>query len=671
MITREIGWNNGLNFAQTAVIDILIGLTVIAVIIYQLRKRFPLWKIGKPENRFGDIGKRIYTAIVNGFFQKSALKDFGPGIIHAFLFWGFVVLFIGTTIIFFQEYFIGPFLGIHFFEGNFYLFFSFCMDLFGLLALIAVVAFAIRRYLLKPARLDNKPEDAVALILLFLILVTGFLLEASRLACEAPDFEKWSFVGWTLKALLPDSEIVHRVLWWIHLIFSVWFLLILFSSKFLHIFLTWSNQYFRNLDQEKIGAIKPIPQEEFETAENFGLSGLGDLTWKQIFDTDACMRCGRCQNVCPASNTNKALSPKELVQEINLHWRDQAPALSAKDKKEAESSKKLNGEIVSTEETWDCTNCRHCEEVCPAFIEHVSLITGLRQNLVMVEGDIPGELQDTLTKLENQGNPWGLGGHTRGDWAKDLSIPQVSAAPDAEVILYIGCAGSFSDRNQMISKALVKVLQVAGIKFAMFGAQEVCCGDPARRAGNEYLYQMMAEANMEMFDSHRDKKIVTLCAHCFHMFKKEYPLLGKKQKYNIFHHSDYIDHLLKQGSLKVKSGQNQTRTTFHDSCFLGRYNDLYEPSRSILGNLGIDILEMKRQRNNSFCCGAGGARMWMEEDKDKRVNIARTKEALATNADRIVTACPYCMTMFKDGLDEIDNTKRCVDIAECVAESLD
>ncbi|MGD9201678.1 MAG: heterodisulfide reductase-related iron-sulfur binding cluster [Chitinispirillia bacterium] len=667
MITREIGWNSGMSFGISVIVDMFIVIVILAIIVPQFQKRLKLWKIGKNEKRSDKIGKRIYSAIINGIFQKSGLKQIGPGIIHAFLFWGFIVLFIGTSLIFIQEYLTNLLFGYHFLKGNFYLFFSFCMDIAGILAIIAVIIFAVRRYVLKPSFLDNKPEDIIALSLLFSVLVSGFLVEAGRIAVSSPPFERWSFVGWAVASILPASKLIHRIFWWIHIGLSTLFMVTLFSTKFRHIFLTWSNQFFQNLEVDKKGAIQPISKELFETAESFGIAELEDMTWKQIFDGDACIRCGRCQMACPASQTEKVLSPKELMQKIKSHWIAKGPNLLSQKKDEKINGKKLTGKVITPEEIWDCTNCRSCEEVCPAFIEHVSIITQMRQNLVMVEGNIPVELQDALTKLENQGNPWGLGNHTRADWAKDLNVPLITDTPDAEILLYLGCAGSFADRNQKVSVALVNILQNAGIKFATLGNEEPCCGDPARRAGNEYLFQIMAETNIELFKSRSITKILTPCPHCFHMFKKEYAMLGAR--FEVVHHSDYLNELINTGRLKIKKTGNR-QVTYHDSCLLGRYNNIYGSPRSILNNLGYTIYEMKRHRENSFCCGAGGARMWMEEDKDKRVNIARSKEAIETGAEIMVTACPYCMTMFKDGLDELDPSKKSLDIAECIEEKI-
>ena len=661
------------------VMDLAIFAVVVAFITIQIRKRRTLWRVGKAENRTDRIGDRIKSMLSQGLMQRSLLKDRYPGILHAMLFFGFVVLFIGTSLIVIQEYFTGLLFDWHFLQGTFYLLFSFMMDLFGLLAMIAVVLFAVRRYLQKPARLDNQSEDGSALILIFLVLLTGFLVEGARFAVNEPQ-ERWSFLGWFFGLILPNSTALHRVFWWVHLILAVWFMLAVVSGKLLHIITSWANQFFRNLDEKTKGAIKPIPAEEFETAESFGVGQLEDLTWKQIFDSDACTRCGRCQDACPAFTTHKPLSPKKLMQDLKTHWLEIAPALAANQTKtngdnQNESTtteierKTINGEVISHEETWACTNCRACVETCPVFIEHVDLITGLRQNLVMVEGQMPPELQDTLRKLETQGNPWGMGNHQRLDWAKDLKLPLIKDTPDAEILFYVGCAGAFADRNQKVALAFVKVLQAAGVKFAVLGAEEKCCGDTARRAGNEYLFQTMAQENIELFKQYNIKKIVTTCPHGYHTFKKEYPAFDGH--FEVLHHTEYIKQLIDQGRLKVDSSRLNQSFTFHDSCFLGRYNDIYDPPRAVLRQLGGQLIEMEKSRHNSFCCGAGGARMWLEEEKDQRVNITRTQHALATGASAVVSACPYCLTMIQDGLDELKPDMKCHDLAELVASALE
>ena len=679
LITREIGWNAGLSKAVMIALDMVILIAVVAVAAFLLRRRIALWRIGKPEKRTDHLAKRFFSAVANGLFQKSILKDLYPGILHAVMFFGFIVLLMGTSVIFIQEYFTGPIFEWHFFEGSFYLASSFLMDLCGLLAVVAVVLLTVRRYLQKPPRLDNKPEDARALILLLLVLVTGFLVEGARFATTSPG-EKWSFVGWALGAIIPESGVLHRVLWWVHLFLAVWFMLVIVSGKFIHIITSWANQFFRDIDGEKRGAIRPIPAEEFETAETFGIGKIEDLTWKQIFDSDACTRCGRCQEACPATQTNKPLSPKKLVQDIKSHWLEVGPAIvsagrAAKDEgphsessPQASEKRALNGEVIAREETWACTHCRACVEQCPVFIDPLSIITGLRQNQVMVEGQMPGELQEALRSIETQGNPWGLGEHARLDWAKGLDVPLMADTPDAEVLFYVGCAGAFADRNQKVSRSFVRVLQAAGVKFAVLGEEEPCCGDTARRAGNEYLFQTMAQANIELFDRHGVKTIVTTCPHGYHTFKKEYPAFGGN--YQVYHHTEFIVKLLEEGSLRIDPGRIDRSVTYHDSCFLGRYNGLYEPGRVALRKLGGRLIEMEKNRRSSFCCGAGGARMWIEEEKDQRVNIARTKQALETGAEWVVTACPYCLTMIQDGLDELAPDRSCHDLAELVEIAL-
>ncbi|KPK74557.1 MAG: hypothetical protein AMJ79_13795 [Phycisphaerae bacterium SM23_30] len=681
MITREIGWNSGLPHWLLIVMDIVLFLAIAGVVVYKLRKRTALWRIGKPDKRTDQLGRRIKSALTEGLFQRAVLKDRYPGILHAMLFFGFVVLFIGTSLLVVQEYIATPIFDWYFFQGNFYIVYSFLLDLFGLLALAAVVLFTVRRYVQKPARLDNQSEDSYALILLFLVLLSGFLVEGARLAVEGDDkpYEKWSFVGWVLGAVLPRSKPLHMILWWVHLALAVWFLVVIVGGKFIHIITSWANQFFRDLDEQSKGAIKPIPAEEFETAESFGIARLEDLTWKQIFDTDACTRCGRCQDACPAFNTRKPLSPKKLMQDIKIHWLEVAPALAAAkaktsgDRQSASNGaeierKAINGEVVLAEETWACTNCRACVEVCPVFIEHVDVITGLRQNLVMAEGQMPNELQDTLRKLETQGNPWGMGSHQRLDWAKGLEAPLIKDTSDTEILYFVGCAGAFADRNQKVAQSFVKVLKAAGVKFAVLGEEEQCCGDTARRAGNEYLFQMTARQNIELFKQYNIKTIVTTCPHGYHTFKKEYPAF--EGKYEVYHHTEYLMELLEQGRLKIDASRIKQRLTYHDSCFLGRYNDVYEPARQVLRRLGGRLVEMEKTRHHSFCCGAGGARMWLEEEKDQRVNMVRTEQALATGAEGVVTACPYCLTMIQDGLDELKPEHKCRDVAELVEAAL-
>lgn len=674
-ITREIGWNVGLSSTGLVLLDLFIAVVVVAVLGYFIARRLPLWKIGKSEQRTDHIGKRLSHVIVNGLMQKALLREPYPGLVHSMLFFGFVALFIGTTIIFIQEYFARPIFNWHFFQGNFYIIYSFVLDLFGVLAVLAVVLFAIRRYVQKPERLDRKPVDALVLLLVFLVLVTGFLVEASRLAINAPEFEKWSFIGWNLAKILPAEAALHRAFWWTHLVFSVGLMLYIVPSSLIHIITAAANLFFAKIDKTTRGAMQPIPTEVFETAESFGVGRLEDFSWKQIFDSDACTRCGRCQDQCPAWLTTKPLSPKKLVQDLKTHWLELGPKILAagingnNDNPGTTNGRKtLIGEVFLPAEIWACTNCRACVEACPVGIDQVDMINDLRRHLVMDAGDFPNELQVTLRNMENQGNPWGLGAHQRGDWAKNLEVPLMNVNPGAEYLFYVGCAAAYNPRAEKVAKAFINILKTAGVNFAILGQEEQCCGDTARRAGNEYLFQMMAEMTIETFKRYNVQKIITTCPHGYHTFKKEYPQFGVH--YQVFHHTEFIEKLVNEGKLKPDKSQLPGTFTWHDSCFIGRYNDIYQAPRMVLQRAGVSLTEMKRNRNNGFCCGAGGARMWLEEEKDQRVNIARVKEAVATRAENIALSCPYCMTMFEDAIKELETDMKVYDIAEVVESAM-
>jgi len=418
------------------------------------------------------------------------------------------------------------------------------------------------------------------------------------------------------------------------------------------------------------------PIRDFENAESFGAGKLNDFTWKQIFDADACTRCGRCQDGCPAYLSGKPLSPKKMVQDLKTYWLEKAPeainekAKAAVEGAEAPAEKLLAGEVVDLHELWACTNCMYCMEHCSASIEHVPKIVNMRQYKVLTDADFAPELQLTCKNMENNSNPWGIGAHLRGDWAKELGIKTLAEDPNVEYLFYVGCSGSFDDRGKKISIAFAKILQAAGVSFGILGSEEGCCGDSAMRAGNEYLFQSLAQANIALMNGYGVKKIITACPHGYNSLKKDYPNFDGK--YEVYHHTEIIANLIAQKKITLKNAVSGT-FTYHDSCFLGRYNEIYQQPRQILKAIpGMKLVEMDRNLEKSFCCGAGGARMWMEEDIGDRINNMRTDQAIAVKADTVAVACPFCLTMLSDGIKDKEMSEKMVslDIAEIVLKSM-
>ena len=690
---REVFWNIPLPSFEI----LLFILTAIALAImgYGIYRRWLLWKaMGKPEMRLDDIQARVKMVLSEIFLQKKVLKDPYPGIMHALIFFGFFVLIFGAAFDAGQHHITEPLFSWTFLKGNFYLVFSFLMDLFGLFVLIGVILAAYRRYVQKPERLgykgtpDNTNDDGIVLLLIGAIIITGFIVEALRIYVTNPPWEYWSFVGWllshTFSGVAHDTaRILHQVSWWIHAVLGLGFIAYIPYSRLLHIITTPANHFFSDL--KPAGSLEPI--RDFENAEAFGVGKLEEFTWKQIFDADACTRCGRCQDGCPAYLSGKHLSPKKLVQDIKTHWLEKAPAAvkakaaagaaqgseGAGEATEAASTtpeKALVGEVVSLHELWDCTNCMYCMEHCSASIEHVPKIVNMRQYKVLTEADFAPELQLTCRNMENNSNPWGVGSHLRADWAKELGIQTLAENPAVEYLFYVGCSGSFDDRGKKVSVAFAKILQAAGVSFGILGNEEGCCGDSAMRCGNEYLFQALAQANIAVMNGYGVKKIIAICPHGYNALKKDYP--NFEGVYEVYHHTEIIAGLLASGKIKLTNSVSGV-FTYHDSCFLGRYNEIYEQPRQILSAVpGMKFVEMDRNLNKSFCCGAGGARMWMEEDVGERINNMRTKQAMEVNADTVAVACPFCLTMISDGIKDNQMTEKIVslDIAEIVVKAM-
>jgi Fe-S oxidoreductase/nitrate reductase gamma subunit len=659
---REVFWNaenfEGLLFAFTAV--------ALAIFGFGVYKRWQLWTaLGKPEVRNDNIGERFKLFFLNSFLQIKTFRDVYPGVMHGLIFFGFFVLIFGAAFDA-TEFHIAEPLGIPFLTGKFYLIFSFLMELFGLFLLLGVFMAAERRYVTKPDRLgykgesDNTPDDAIVLLLLGGIIITGFIVEALRIHVTNPPWEVWSFIGYTLSKAFAGmshdtAKTLHKITWWGHTFISLGFIAYIPYSRLLHIITVPANHFKASL--KPTGYLEPI--RDFETAESFGAGQLEDLTRKQIFDSDACTRCGRCQDGCPAYLSGKPLSPKKFIQDIKTYWLERAPLIAAAKKAAAKSGesavpeipapgKAMVGEVIDLHELWACTNCMYCMEHCSSSIEHVPKIIHMRQYKVLTEADFAPELQLTFRNMENNSNPWGVGSHMRADWAKDLGIKTFAEDSSVEYLFYVGCAGSFDDRGKKVSAAFVKILQTAGVSFGILGTEEGCCGDSAMRGGNEYLSQTLMQTNIEIMNGYGVKKIICTCPHGYNTLKKDYPHFGGN--YEVYHHTEIIAQLIASGKITFKKPV-EGLFTYHDSCFLGRYNTIYDQPRSILAAVpGMKLAEMDRKLDKSFCCGAGGARMWMEEHDGERINNMRTDQAIATHADNIAVACPFCLTMMTDGL---------------------
>lgn len=654
--------------------DFLLVVTAIGILGYGTWRRVRLWRLGAPLELTGNRWERWGSLLRFAIAQTRVLREPYPGLMHFLIFWGFSIPLLVTFLV---ATGLMPFLP----EGVSGLL-SFLLDVCGVAAVSGLVLALYRRYGQKPDRLDNQPQDAACLILILAIILTGLLVEAFRISSTHALWSWASPVGSSIalpfmnmgdEANLVMYALVRRI----HLFCVLGFLAYLPFSKLFHIVTTPLNAYFRPLRDK--GALVPIPPEAFETAETFGVSQIEQFTWKDLLDLDACTRCGRCQDNCPAHLSGKPLSPKKIIQDAKRCLEEKAPALLARTGKEEDSSagagetegKSLIGDYITDDEIWACTTCRNCVEQCPVLIEQMPKIIDMRRYLVMVESRFPKEVTAVFKNFEVNSNPWGMGLTTRGDWAKELGVKTLAEDPDVEWLYYVGCAGSFDDRSKRVTTAFVKLLQRANVRFGILGQEEGCCGDSARRSGNEYLFQIMAQQNIEMMNGYQVKKIVTTCPHGYNTIKNEYPQFGGN--YEVKHHTELIAQLLEEERLIIPPSGQGMRLVYHDSCYLGRYNDVYDAPRKILSKLpGASLHEMSRNRQRAFCCGAGGARMWMEEHHGRRINEMRTEQALELSPSTICTACPFCMTMIEDGIKakDMETPVPVLDIAEIIEKAI-
>ncbi len=660
----------------------------VAFFLYGVYRKWKLVKLGRKEERPGLWGTRIKALLSFGLIQRGTLREAFPGIFHSFIFWGFIVLALGTSVVFMQED-----LFVHLLFDELFLYGALALDVMGMVAIFGILMALFRRYVTKPKRLDNRREDAIVLVALLLILLTGYFVQGLRIAtddnmgplcrttagltgedilerCQDPLYSPvgHAFGGFFL-AVGISGGLAYNIwfgMWWFHLALAFATVAYIPYSKLLHMIASPWNIFWKNTRP-----YGEIPSIDVETAETFGVSKIEEFTQKQLLDLYACTRCGRCQDACPASTTDKPLSPKKLLQDLRDHLDEVGPKLVGlkEDKRGEVERPSIPGEVVKDDEIWACTTCMACQEVCPVLDEVLDKIVDMRRNLVLMESRFPQELMQFFQNMERNFNPWPIGWDTRADWAEGLDI-KTMADSRADTLLWIGCVASFDDRNKKVSTAVAKVLKKAGVKFSILGTEEKCCGETLRRVGNEYQAQMLMKENVEILKKYGVKRIITPCPHCFNTFKNEYPQFGGE--YEVWHHTEFIDKLVRDGKIKLKRTLDK-RSAYHDSCYLGRHNDIYDQPRSVLKGVSKrGLSEFERTKNKSFCCGAGGGRMWLEENIGTRINEERTQEALDLKLSLVATACPYCLTMFEDGLkakDAVESVK-VKDVAELVSESL-
>jgi Fe-S oxidoreductase/nitrate reductase gamma subunit len=652
-ITRKIMWGHPL---VSKVLMYLIFAISAVILIYGIYKRVALWRKGKPADRFNLIFERLKRAILDAIAQLRVLKEIYPGIMHVLIYAGFGGLFIGTLIVLVE--FDLHFLHGGFFKGDFYKVFSFFMELFGISMLLGALIAIFRRYVQRPKGLSMEWDDHFIILWVLAQGILGFLLEGARIKVTGtPDFEKTiSFVGYWVSGIFSESSVkpIYFILWWLHAGLTFLFIAIFPWTKFSHILFSPLNVFFKNLEPPGALPKRIDVATEFEKVEYLGVKNIEDFTWKDLLDLDSCTRCGRCQDNCPAFNTNKPLSPKQFILDLRECMSRGIPVHKEDEK---------GG--ISMDTVLSCTTCGACIYHCPVYIEHVPKIVELRRFYIF-NAQISGTPAKTLQRITNQGNPWGLPPNERALWAQDLEIKILKAGDEVEYLWWVGCAGSYDPRYQKVSKAFAKILKSAGVNFGILGNREKCTGESARRLGDEALFQMLAQENIETLNSVKFKKIITACPHCYNTIKNEYPQMGGH--YEVVHHTEFIRELIKSGKIKL-NGKMEKLITYHDPCYLGRYNRIFSEPREVISQIG-NFKELKRHSEKSFCCGGGGGHMWMELDIGERINRERLKDIEALSPDVVAVACPFCLTMIDEALKfkNLEEKIALKDIAELVAE---
>ncbi len=727
---REIYWNisNHVPFVQTFLY--LLAISSLAAMSYGIWRDVRRWRLGRPVNRTDNFRARLVDFLQQIFGQKKVLRDRAPGIMHTMIFYGFLALFIGTDIIAAEEDFTIPTLGPdrgRIITGGFYTFYEFTLDTLGLLFIVGLVWAAYRRYVKKPSRLDNRRTDWWVLGTLLFIGVGGYLIEGLRILNQTmgpsaarvftQDWARWNVVGYPLAVLFRGlglegnaGLILHRVLWVPHMIATFAFVGSIPYTKFRHIFYTPLNGLFRDLEPK--GALKTIVDIENKEETELGFNAISEMTWKQRASLDACMRCGRCESKCPAHASGSDLSPKWLITKLDdlmrgapvlmrdgtlVHVSETENALAAADRaptehghadpgglpgqnrwrggdvqfvKASAETIPLYGNLISENELWSCTTCRACVEECPAMIEHVDDIVDIRRRLALVEGEVPSGVSSVLQGIERNGNPWKLPQRDRAAWSEGLEVPTLAEVESVDVLYWVGCAPSYDARSRKTARALVQLMQQAGVDFAILGEEETCTGDPARRMGEEFLYQEQAKTNIETMSQYKFKRVVTTCAHCFNTIRNEYPEFGGS--YEVIHHTQFLAGLVKAGKL-TPTERVEERVVYHDPCYVGRYNDIYDDPRDLLRAIpGIDLAEAPDwNREKAMCCGGGGGNVWLEGWGNKGVNVIRLEQIQKAAPTTVAMGCPFCMVMFNDAATNtgVGDTLGRKDVAELLLES--
>jgi len=684
----------------TAILFTVCLLVAVGLFIHQVWGRFNLLRAATGSFKVDRVPKRLWAVVTIALGQKkfirpevSWVRETLAGWLHFFVFWGFTVLGLQILTMFgraYSEHFYVPLMSPSLLGGPY----MFLRDCFEGIVLVCVLVLLARWAVTRPMRLigfapaENRQrahhhwEAYLILGCIGIIVSSGPVYDASRLVLHASEPAiagegSWEPLSnhvvrpWLAGMSLGFVATVGAVAWWAHNLSVLVMLNFLPLAKHFHVITSLPNVFFQKL--EPLGALS---KQDLENATTFGASHIDQFTWKQVLDMFSCTECGRCSSQCPATATGKPLAPRQLLLDLRDYLyahQDEVVAKRVRHRPNGDGAEppevgeNIVGPVITDEVLWSCNVCRACEEACPVMIEYVDKIVDMRRHLVQEAARFPTELTRTFKGMETQSNPWGLGAEKRFDWAAGLGVPTVADKPDAEYLYYVGCAGAFDDRNRKTTQAFARLLEKAGVDFACLGREELCNGETARRLGNEYLYQTMAQACIESLNAAGVKKVIVNCPHCFNTIKNEFPQFGGQ--YEAIHAAELVARLVAQGRLQVPPAFKK-RTVYHDSCYYGRFNEIYDEPRTVLARAGAEVREMRRHKQFGMCCGAGGGRMWIEEDPDKRVNLLRTQQALETSPEVIAVSCPFCMTMLSDGIKarELEDKVQTLDVMEIVAK---
>ncbi|MYC07398.1 MAG: (Fe-S)-binding protein [Chloroflexi bacterium] len=652
----------------------IVAFAVAGYFLYQ--RVFRLVLLGKPAERFDQPVRRFFGALPFIFGQRKVLQRVSlrdrAGLAHFFIFWGFLSFSLSYALFIFGDSLWHPLSGKILTETGLKAF-TIYLDVLAALFLVVLAWAAIRRWGFTPSRLKfdltQKKESAIILALIAMLMIFTLLTEAFYIVGGGGGSHAAAPVGGAIANIFTGvnaeaAGVLQAFFWWAHLAIILGFAIYIPLSKHMHLVGAPINFYTRSLEAR--GAL-PTPTD-LETAEVFGAHRVQDFTQRQLLDGYACAVCGRCTDVCPANISGKILSPMHIVENLKEHTLETAPGVIAGE--DPQEEKPLIGRWIQEEALWDCLTCGACVEECPVGVEHISTIVDMRRYLVMEQAEMPETAMNALLSMEQRGHPWRGTTFARTDWAEGLDIPLLADHPEAEVLFWVGCTPALEQRSQSVARSMASVLKRAGVDFAILGMEEGCTGDPARRMGNEYLYQIMAQQNIDTLNGYDVKKVVTICPHCFNTIKNEYPHLGGN--YEVMHYSEFVSELIADGRIKPLVEMNTT-LAFHDPCYLGRQNGIFDQPRAIAEAIpGLELVEMERSRSKSFCCGAGGGHMWVEESRGRRVNHVRTDHFLDTGADTVGVSCPFCLQMMEEGIGTkgAQNSHRAKDLLEILDESL-